>query len=33
MNFDLIEQKYQKDIDAVRRYQNDVYDEMFSAEF
>lgn len=33
MNFASVESQYQQDIDAVRKYQNDVYDEMFSAEF
>lgn len=33
MNFASVESQYQQDIDAVRRYQNDVYNEMFSAEF
>ena len=33
MNFESVRSQYQQDIDAVTRYQNDVYDEMFSAEF
>lgn len=33
MNFDLIEQKYQKDIDAVIDYENDIYNHLFADEF
>lgn len=33
MNFDLIEQKYQKDIDAVIDYENGIYNHLFADEF
>ena len=33
MNFVYVETRYQKDIDAVIKYQNEVYDKMFSKEF
>lgn len=33
MNFVYVETRYQKDIDAVIKYQNKVYDKMFSKEF
>ena len=33
MNFDLIEQKYQKDIDAVIDYENGIYNHLFAKEF
>lgn len=33
MNFVYVETRYQEDIDAVIKYQNEVYDKMFSKEF
>ena len=33
MNFVHVETRYQEDIDAVIKYQNEVYDKMFSKEF
>lgn len=33
MNFVHVEARYQEDIDAVIKYQNEVYDKMFSKEF
>lgn len=33
MNFVYVETRYQADIDAVIKYQNEVYDKMFSKEF
>lgn len=33
MNFVYVETRYQEDIDAVIKYQNEIYDKMFSKEF